>query len=369
MVAAAVLLILLAAAGMALWQYDRNHRDELLPGVLIGGSAVGGRPAGEVVRELESKVPTVGTGTIRVTAGPQDARLSLADMGLHSDAAEVVARAKADAEDMGVARRAWHRLLDKPVRRSYPVRLAVERDAVRRSLAGLAKQVERAPKNAEIDTSSGLVNITPAVEGRSLDLATTTEEVYKVAGRRANGVQAADVVTAPVVTSKPEVTGYADVILVRTAENKLYHYENGRLARTFVVATGTAKYPTPKGRFTITEKRRNPTWVNPDPTGWGASLPPRIGPGPGNPLGTRALNLSAPGIRIHGTYNAPSLGTSASHGCIRMGISDAEALFEMVDKGTPVVIIQGPAAPPKPAPVVPVTTFGNPDAPVDLEAG
>jgi hypothetical protein len=115
-------------------------------------------------------------------------------------------------------------------------------------------------------------------------------------------------------------------------------------------------------------KRRNPTWVNPDPSGWGASLPPRIGPGPRNPLGTRAMNLSTPGIRIHGTSNVASLGTSASHGCIRMSIPEAEELFEKVDQGTPVVIIQGPPPPPAP-PKAPLSTFANPDAPIDLEAG
>ena len=140
------------------------------------------------------------------------------------------------------------------------------------------------------------------------------------------------------------------------------------MAKTYTVATGTARYPTPKGKFSIVLKRRNPVWVNPDPTGWGASLPPRIPAGPGNPLGTRAMNLNTPGIRIHGTSNVASLGTSASHGCIRMAIPDAEELFEKVDQGTPVVIIQGPKPPPAP-PKAPLSTFGNPNAPIDLEAG
>ncbi len=368
LVAAAVLLAVLAVAAVSLVHYDNGRRDQLLPGVSIGGLAAGGKDADEVVSELEGRVPKIGTEAIRVVAGPNEARLTLSEMGLHTDAARAVARAQAHAEDMGLARRVWHRLLDKPVERSYPVRLTVEREDVRRALRDLAGQVELAPSNAGIDTSTGFVRVTPAADGRSLDLDGTTEQVYEVAGRRANGVAAAEVVQAPLRISKPEITGYPDIILVRTGENKLYHYENGRLARTFVVATGTARYPTPKGRFTITLKRRNPTWVNPDPNGWGANLPARIGPGPSNPLGTRALNVSAPGIRIHGTSNVASLGTSASHGCIRMSIADSEALFEMVETGTPVIIIQGPAPPPK-APQAPVTLIGNPNSPVDLEAG
>jgi L,D-transpeptidase ErfK/SrfK len=64
-----------------------------------------------------------------------------------------------------------------------------------------------------------------------------------------------------------------------------------------------------------------------------------IPPGPGNPLGTRALYLDAPGIRIHGTYSDESIGTYASHGCIRMHISDSEELFGIVPIGTTVLIV------------------------------
>ncbi len=67
-------------------------------------------------------------------------------------------------------------------------------------------------------------------------------------------------------------------------------------------------------------------------------MPAYIPPGPGNPLGTRALYLNAPGIRIHGTYNSASIGTYASHGCIRMLIGDSEALFPLVPVGTKVII-------------------------------
>jgi L,D-transpeptidase ErfK/SrfK len=63
-----------------------------------------------------------------------------------------------------------------------------------------------------------------------------------------------------------------------------------------------------------------------------------IAPGPGNPLGTRAIYLNAPGIRIHGTYSSSSIGTYASHGCIRMYISDSEALYAQVDMGARVII-------------------------------
>ncbi|MGH2729382.1 MAG: L,D-transpeptidase family protein, partial [Actinomycetota bacterium] len=93
----------------------------------------------------------------------------------------------------------------------------------------------------------------------------------------------------------------------------------------------------PEGIWEITEKRYLPTWVNPDPEGWGKDMPASIPPGPGNPLGLRALNWSAPAIRFHGTSATYSLGYNASHGCVRMSNDDVIALYDMVDVGTPIV--------------------------------
>ena len=367
-VAGATLLLLGVGTALA-FRYDAAHRDEFLPGVTVGGVAAGGQSAAAIARRLDAGMPGLAATPIRVTAASEESAVTLGQMGLGSDARAALARARADAAEMGIVGRTWHRVLDKPLGRDYPVRLHVDPDAVRRSLQDLADRVEMAPVNAKVDASSGFVTVLPASEGRSLDLATTADRVYDLALRRANGETATSaVVDAPVVVSKPEVTGFSDVILVRTGENRLYHYENGEVRKTYVVSTGTSRYPTPKGHFSIVEKRRNPTWVNPDPKGWGSKLPARIGPGPSNPLGTRALNVSSPGIRIHGTRNVASLGTAASHGCIRMSIADSEELFELVESGTPVVIIQGPPPPPQ-QPDTPVTSLGDPNSPVDLEAG
>lgn len=127
-------------------------------------------------------------------------------------------------------------------------------------------------------------------------------------------------------------------IVVNRAERRLYLYRGGKLWRTWRVAIGQPRYPTPAGDWKIVAMRYRPTWVNPH-QGWSADMPETIGPGAGNPLGTRAMNLDASGIRIHGTYQAGSIGSAASHGCIRMRLPDVEALFELVGLGVPVKII------------------------------
>jgi lipoprotein-anchoring transpeptidase ErfK/SrfK len=117
-------------------------------------------------------------------------------------------------------------------------------------------------------------------------------------------------------------------------------YDGLKLKTTFPVATGQLGiYPTPLGHWQIVNKRINPTWVNPAKDTWGAGEPDFIPPGPDNPLGTRALDLNAAGIRIHGTPSDASIGHYASHGCIRMHIPDSERLFGLVEIGTPVIIV------------------------------
>jgi hypothetical protein len=368
-VAAAIVLFVLSVAGVAAYAYDQAHDDQLLPGVTINGLAVGGLRSSAVLEQLDAPLPGLRDTSVPIVAGPVNATLTLEQMGLGSDASAVVERAQADAHRMGLLRRVWHRALDKPVQRSYAVHLTVDRSAVRDHMIAFATKVHRDPVDAKIDTSTGLVNIIPAVEGRSLDLTGATNLVYAEGRRLALAASTSPrTVDVPLEAIKAKVTGFADVILVRTGENRLYHYENGVLVKTYAVATGQPRYPTPKGNFKIVLKRRLPTWVNPDPSGWGKTLPRSIPPGPSNPLGTRAMNLDAPGIRIHGTTNVKSLGTSASHGCIRMAMHDVEELFELVDAGTPVVIITGPPAG-APVPPAPVTAIGDPNAPVDLEAG
>ena len=112
--------------------------------------------------------------------------------------------------------------------------------------------------------------------------------------------------------------------------------DGGKVVKTYRVAVGQARYPTPRGSFTIISKEYNPTW-NPPPSPWAEGLEP-VPPGPGNPLGTRWMGLSTPAVGIHGTYASSSIGSWASHGCIRMHIRDVEELFELVYVGTSVTI-------------------------------
>lgn len=130
----------------------------------------------------------------------------------------------------------------------------------------------------------------------------------------------------------------APLIVIHRGSNRLVLFDGTRWVRTFPVATGMAQYPTPLGRFQIVVKWVNPWWYPPTQDAWAKGLKP-VPPGPGNPLGTRWMGISSPGVGIHGTDEPWSIGHSESHGCIRMQVPSAEWLFEHVRVGTPVYIV------------------------------
>jgi lipoprotein-anchoring transpeptidase ErfK/SrfK len=125
-------------------------------------------------------------------------------------------------------------------------------------------------------------------------------------------------------------------IIVNLTQKKLRLVRNGRVWKTYRIAIGQPAYPTPTGDYEINDKQVDPTWYPPD-SPWAAELS-TIPPGPGNPLGTRWIGTTAPAIGIHGTYAGYSIGTAASHGCMRMHIPDVEELYDEVALGMKVSI-------------------------------
>ena len=207
-----------------------------------------------------------------------------------------------------------------------PVRAWV--DAVRKRFA-------HAPVDATLAFRNGAPVLTAEKPGRALDAKFLTQRV--VAALRGNTRLPVGVHTR---TVPPQVTAdaFADVIVINREINRLYLYDHAKLRHTFAVATGQAIYPTPRGEWHIVVKYRNPWWYPPTQDEWARGLKP-VPPGPNNPLGTRWMGLDAPGVGIHGTDAPASIGYSASHGCIRMQVPDAEWLYDQVDIGTTVYIV------------------------------
>jgi len=132
------------------------------------------------------------------------------------------------------------------------------------------------------------------------------------------------------------LTALSGEIVVDLGDLRLYLYRDGKLIKSYSVAAGQAAYPTPTGSYAVTSMLMNPTWYPPN-SDWAKDAKP-IPPGVTNPLGTRWIGTSAPGVGIHGTPDDGSIGSYASHGCIRMHISEVEDLYARVVVGMPVVI-------------------------------
>ena len=334
-VSALVVIVVLALAGVAYatYSYSQKYEGKILPGATIAGVDVSGmtpRRALKVVKksirsQLDRKI-TISWNRKRWTVTPRE-------LGAQSNARAMVkdaVRASSRASFLSVAKM---RLLGCDLDLERSVAVTHPRRGVRRYIDGIASSVNREPVDASLDYSSGWVEIVDAQEGRTV-LEDKSVKALNAAVRRHR-----DRAKLAVEVEPADVTAdaYDQVLLLRNGENKLYLYQDGEITHSYSVAPGLPEYPTPSGLFEVTEKRYMPTWVNPDPDGWGKDLPKQIGPGPDNPLGLRALNWSAPAIRFHGTTATYSLGYNASHGCVRMSNNDVIELYDMVDVGTPIV--------------------------------
>jgi lipoprotein-anchoring transpeptidase ErfK/SrfK len=284
------------------------------PGVTIGGVAVGGMSpetaAGIVQERFDWGLPLVYNGRARLAPSPYV-------LGATARVAQAVERARAaqPGQEVGLTV-----LINGKTTRAY--------------VAAVASRFNRTARDAVLALRRGRPRIVPERLGITVQRAQLTAAIHR---RLLANSRAAVVIKTS--RSKPEVTARAfrATIVIHRGSNRLelFHYQ--RLRKRFRVATGERVYPTPLGRFRVVVKWRNPWWYPPN-SRWAQGLKP-VPPGPNNPLGTRWMGLSVPGVGIHGTPNPGSIGYSVSHGCIRMYIPDAEWLFNTIDIGTPVFIV------------------------------
>jgi lipoprotein-anchoring transpeptidase ErfK/SrfK len=283
-------------------------------GVTVGGVSVGGllpdRALAAVRRAYERPL---------VLVLPEGRRIRLAprELGARADFAKAIRRARAARPGAAL-----------------PLDVEVSRARVRAYVERLARRLDREPVDAKLVLDGVRPHAVPSREGRRL---------LRLAGARELRYALRRNTRAPIrlafATLRPKVTtaSLGQAIVILRESKRLLLFQGARLVRWFRIATGQPSYPTPLGKFEIVTKQRDPWWY-PPPSTWARGQSP-VPPGPGNPLGTRWMGLSAPYVGIHGTPDAASIGYSASHGCIRMKIPEAEWLFQRVKIGTPVFIV------------------------------
>ena len=285
----------------------------IAPGVSIGGVDVGDLTADEAVVEVNAAFAEP-----LVLIAPRS-RLAVTPKRLGAVAA---------------VRAAVTRALTAPAGTALKLRVSLNRARTSSYLAVVARRFDRKP----VDSQLVLRHLRPWVSrqqtGRVLRRQRAMASIFTALAANERLP-----LRLEFLELKPRITrsSIGPVIVIRRGSNRLYLYKGMRFQRVFGVATGQSIYPTPLGRWSVVVKWRNPWWYPPN-SDWAKGEKP-VPPGPGNPLGTRWMGLSASGVGIHGTPDDASIGYSASHGCIRMHISDAEWLFNHVNIGTTVFVV------------------------------
>jgi len=335
---AAFVTILLAGA-VALYAYDSSNDGVIAKGVTVAGVDVGEMEPEEaraaVARELEGPLGK----PISVRFEKQRFTLSANDAQVKADVGGMVDAALEKSRDGSIFSRVARDLTGGEEDVQVPTRVTYSEQAVQKLVARVKKTLDRAPQDARLNFPSlssvkerdGVKVQTGALE-RDLKGALRTP----FAGDRV--VEAAVRRTKPKVTRDQLANKYPALLVADRKTFKLRFYRKLKLQKEYTIAVGAVGFDTPAGLYHIQNKAVNAPWSVPNKP-WAGSLAGTVVPGgsPDNPLKARWLGIYN-GAGIHGTDQTGSLGSAASHGCIRMAIPDVIQLYDQVQVQTPVYI-------------------------------
>jgi lipoprotein-anchoring transpeptidase ErfK/SrfK len=337
---AIVVVALLIAAG-GVYAYDSSRGTKIARGVTVDGIPVGGLDTAAARAKLRAALAAPLDRPVRVRY--RDRRFSLgprrAQIAVDVDAA--VRQALVASRDGNVLTRTLRGLTGREVRRDVRASVSYSKPALAALLRRVRRAVDRAPVDAALDLEHGNMTPTPARAGRRVLVSRLEREVRGALLSRAPQRAAVRVHTR---TLKPAVTRadlekkYPTMILVDRGAFRLTLYKHLDPVATYPIAVGQAGLETPAGLYSIQNKAVNPAWHVPT-SDWAGDLAGKVIPGddPSNPIKARWMGIYD-GAGIHGTSEDSSIGSAASHGCIRMHIPDVEALYDRVPVGAPVYI-------------------------------
>jgi lipoprotein-anchoring transpeptidase ErfK/SrfK len=219
-----------------------------------------------------------------------------------------------------------------------PARVSYSPEAVKKLVRRVSRGVSRPARDAQLDFPSlAKVKERTGIKVERPELEQRIEQALSVPGvdRR---VQAPIRVVQPKVTQADLAAKYPTLLVVDRGSFQLSLYKQLQLQKSYTVAIGAIGFDTPAGMYHIQNKAVNPAWSVPN-SDWAGSLAGTVVPGgtPENPLKARWLGIYD-GAGIHGTDQTYSLGTAASHGCVRMAIPDVIELYDQVSVGAPIYI-------------------------------
>lgn len=334
----AVLLLALVGGAVAAYAYDSSREDVIAEGVTVAGIDVGGLDVGEaralIARELREPLEK----PIAVVRAGRHFRLSAQDAGVQADVTGMVDEALTKSRDGNIISRVTRDITGGEVNAQVPARVTYDEQAIDGLVKRVSRNLNREAHDAEVDLPSlekvkernGLA-VKAAVLRQRLAQALTVPGV----GRR---VKAPVRVTRPKVTQAQLANKYPILLIADRGSFQLRLYKQLQLVKEYTVAVGALGFDTPAGLYHIQNKAVDPAWTVPN-SDWAGDLAGTTVPGgvPENPLKARWLGIYD-GAGIHGTDQTYSLGSAASHGCIRMAIPDVVELYDQVPVGAPIYI-------------------------------
>jgi lipoprotein-anchoring transpeptidase ErfK/SrfK len=338
----AVLFLVLCLLGMVGYYFvqDATRWGKFPPGAKVSGVNVSGLSQSDAFQKVKQELAGVEQKPVILTLGDQQFGITPQELGLRLDYSQMVDKAYSQAWAPNIFERMFRSYTNRP--KNVNGLLVIENnpasvDAFIKNVTAMANQQ---PRNAYVDVTSGKPTVVKARDGYQVAEATIAGEVGEALNSKSRIVAIKASRTPAALTDAI----YNKLIVVNLAEHSLTLYNRDAPLASFGICCGQPAWPTPVGQWQIVGKQMNPTWYNPH-SAWSASMPATIGPGYSNPLGVRAMPLNASGVLIHGTSNDGSIGTSQSHGCMRMHMPDVIKLFDMVEVGTPVYIISAAGNP------------------------
>jgi lipoprotein-anchoring transpeptidase ErfK/SrfK len=335
---AATAVFFLVLGAVAVYAYDSSRDDLIANGVTIASVDVGGMNSAEARAVVRREVAAPLERSIEVTHRDKRFTLSAEDAGLRADVGGMVDEALRKSRDDTIVSRVARDLTGGEEDAQIPARILYSRRAVSKLVARVKKSVDQPAQDARLNFPS-LTRVKEqnghavktAVLQRRIEQALTVPEVRRT-------------VTVPTRVTKPKVTRdqlaerYPKLIVIQRGAFKLTYYERLRPVRSYTIAVGQVGLETPAGLYHVQNKAVNPAWSVPN-SAWAGSLAGTVVPGgtPQNPLKARWLGIYD-GAGIHGTDQVGSLGTAASHGCIRMAIPEVIELYDRVPVGAPVYV-------------------------------
>ncbi len=336
----AALVVLLLAAGVGVYAYDASKQSLIAKGVSVGGVDVGGLEAPAAREKLRAAV--LEPLKRRVVARYQGRRFTLtpAQAGVGVDVDGSVDSALARSRKGSILERTARNLRGDRVNEDVDVAINYDRSSIRRLVKRVSSGIDRPARDARLDLAKGQVNPQASSTGLAVRAARLRHDLSRallsVHGSRSVRVRTA--VVEPKITSAKLADEYPAVVIVNRGSFTLSLYRHLKYAKSYKIAVGQVGLETPAGLYHVQNKAINPAWTVPN-SKWAGKLAGKIIPGgsPENPLKARWLGIFD-GAGIHGTDAVNSIGSAASHGCVRMRIPDVKELYDQVPVNAPVYI-------------------------------